>query len=118
MSCYEAYRPSDHLQFNEDGSVEAANVSGGGMRVQSQHGYETIRTMGLDRHPLRNERRGPVEDVHEALRRFAEGNDAESVSDLCRLGDARRPFAGVVRAIVEQQLEMSWDEFLAGFATS
>jgi hypothetical protein len=36
LSCYTGQRPSEHLQFNHDGSVEPAN--------RSRHGYETIRT--------------------------------------------------------------------------
>jgi hypothetical protein len=108
MHCYGSTRPGQHLQFNPDGSVEA--------RGGSRHGRETIRTVGLDRDPLRQERRHVAEDVFECLRRWADGDEAqqaEALRDLLRLGKEDRPFAGVARAIVEQRVDMSWEELVA-----
>jgi hypothetical protein len=55
LHCYRTLRPSDYLQFNADGTVEA--------RDESRHGQETIRTVGLYRDPLCDERRAVAEDV-------------------------------------------------------
>jgi hypothetical protein len=110
LSCYTGQRPSEHFQFNQDGSVEPANGS--------RHGYETIRTVGLDRDPLRLERCHPALDTHEALRQLADGEEVEAVRSLRRLGDDKRPFAGVVRAIVEQRLELRWGDFLTTFVST
>jgi hypothetical protein len=106
LSCYGPLRPSEHLQFNEDGTVEARNGS--------RYGHETIRTVGLHREPLRDEREDVTRDVYEALRELAEGTEG-AVRALCRLGGEGRSFSGVARAVVEQELEMSWDEFVATF---
>jgi len=108
LQCYRPLRPSDHLQFNEDGTVEVRNGS--------RYGFETIRTVGLYREPLRDEREAPARDAYDALRRLADGDEERAVRDLKRLGHEKRAFAGVVRAIVEQQLAETWEEFLAMFA--
>ncbi|MFT3764185.1 MAG: hypothetical protein QM820_01490 [Minicystis sp.] len=103
LSCYGKLRPSEHLLFNADGTVEA--------RSGSRYGYETIRTVGLYRDPLCNERKAVAEDAHDLVREFADGDEA-ALHRLRRMGAASRPFAGVVRAIAEQQFGMAWEEVL------
>jgi len=107
LSCYRALRPSEHLQWNPDGTVEPWNGS--------RYGHETIRTLGLHREPLCDERRHVTEDVFHLLEQIADGDDAQqskAVRDLRRLGNEHRPFAGVARAVVEQNLELRWGDFL------
>ena len=111
MNCYRSLRPSEHLKFNPNGTVEP----------RSRYGHETIRTVGLNREPLRDEREAVTRDAYEQLRRLAVGDKAQqdtAVRDLHRIGDEGRAFAGVARTIVEQNLEMSWEEFLCTFATT
>ncbi len=113
MNCYRLLQPSDHLQFNGDGTVEARNGS--------TYGLETIRTLGLYREPLRDERADVARDVYELLREFATGGSTQqqdAIRDLCRIANENRPFAGVARAIVEQQLGMQWEQFSASFAST
>jgi len=107
MHCYGDQLPSEHLEFGADGSVQAL----GG----SQYGFETIRTVNLDRDSLRQQRRAVAEDVFECIRQFAEGDEsqqAEAIQGLRRLGNKARPFAGVARAIVEWHVEMTWEDFI------
>jgi hypothetical protein len=101
--------PTKHLKFNEDGSVEP--------RRGSRFGRETIRTVGLHRVALVQERRDATErafeNVREASRQLEEGVAAANntgYKDLHRMGQAGRPFAGVVRAIIWQQLKVTWDQ--------
>jgi hypothetical protein len=107
MNCYRLLRPSEHLQFNEDGTVEAF--------AGSRYGYETIRTVGLYRDPLRGERVEKTRRTYEALKNYADGDDAQrqtAINDLRSLGAIDYAFAGVVRSIVEQFLGEPWDEFI------
>lgn len=101
--------PAVHLHFNEDGSVEPWR--------NSRRGLETIKTVGLDRPSLRVFRRFPVSDAYQAIRELADaratGNSAaedRAVRDLARLGESGRQFAGCVRAIVRQELGLTWDK--------
>lgn len=107
LHCYQKLRPSEHLQWNADGTVEP--------RGDSRHGFETIRTVGLHRDPLCVERKAVAEDVFESIQRWADGDAAQQKTaerDLLRLGSDTRPFAGVARAIVEQQLGLPWEDFV------
>lgn len=106
LHCYRSdARPSEHLKFNADGSVEAF--------TGSAHGWETIRTVGLDRQHLRTLRGREAGRAHDAVDKFEEGEQASARRDLLRLGAVERPFAGVVRAIVEQRLGVHWEVFAA-----
>ncbi len=100
--------PAKHLKFNEDGSVEPLRGS--------RYGRETIRTVGLYRTALVQERSDATqrafENVREASRQLDQGvatEDNTGYKDLHRMGQAGRPFAGVVRAIVRQQLKVTWE---------
>lgn len=107
MSCYRSLRPSEHLVFHADGRVEAFEGS--------RYGYETIRTVGLYREPLRDAREEKTIRTYEALKLYADGDDAQrqtAIDDLRRLGSAKYVFAGVVRSIVEQVLDESWEDFI------
>jgi hypothetical protein len=101
--------PAVHLRFNEDGSVEPWR--------SSRRGLETIKTVGLDRPSIRVFRRFPVSDAYQAIRELADaranGNAAaedRALRDLARLGESGRQFSGCVRAIVRQELGLTWDQ--------
>lgn len=107
LHCYRGRRPSEHLRFNSDGSIEPVN--------SSRYGYETIRTVGLYRHSLEKERFPIALRVYDALFEYAQGDAARrhrAVRDLQGLGRADRAFGGVARAIVEDQTGVSWEEFV------
>lgn len=108
LCCYSALRPSDHIQFNADGTVEPWKGS--------SYGYETIRTVGLYREALCDERKAVAEDVFYALGQLAEGDEASAIPSLKRFGNEDRPFAGVARAMVEQNTGMLWEDFLVLYA--
>jgi hypothetical protein len=109
LNPFDGPHPAKHLRFNDDGSVEPWK--------NSRHGRETIKTVGLDRPSIRMYRRGAVSDAREAIRELAEakaaGDEAaqkRAVRDLVRLGQAERMYAGCVRAMAEQDLELSWEK--------
>lgn len=108
LSCYCPRRPSDHLQFNRDGTVEVRNGS--------EHGRETIRTVGLDRTELRDLREEVTLRVYDILGEYGSGEDA-AIDELLKLGAEKHSFAGVTRAIVEQQMEMTWEDFVGTFSS-
>jgi len=106
--------PAAHLKFNEDGSVEPV--------LGSQHGMETIRTVGLYRTALVQERSDATQrafqNVREASHELDRGVASEVNTGLKdhRMGQAGRPFAGAVRAIIRQQLNVTWEELNTIFA--
>ena len=100
--------PAKHLKFNQDGSVEPLRGS--------RYGRETIRTVGLHRTALVLERFDVTErafvSVDQASRQVDLGvptADNTGFKDLHRMGQAGRPFAGAVRAIIRQQLRVTWE---------
>lgn len=102
-------RPSRHLRFDELGQVQA--------KPESVHGFETVRTLGLDRESLRHSREEKARKTFHILARL-EGASSPSVireciDDLIQLGNERFVHAGMVRIIVEQWLDVSWDELTA-----
>lgn len=111
LHCYSAEDPKKHLRFNADGSVEAM--------PGSVHGWETRKTCGLYREQLRIAREEKANRAYYIAERLkslrAEGLEGSpawtrEVEDLKHMGTERFDFAGVVRIIVEQELEMTWEE--------
>jgi len=100
--------PRDHLQFGSMGEISPRN--------SSDHGRETIRTIGLDRPSLREQRRPLAAKIHKKIDALA-GASAERRREL--LGDIRdegaitAPFCGMVRAIFEQRVGISWAQLEA-----
>lgn len=111
LNCYDARRrPAEHLRFDDDGGVEPHHGS--------VHGWETIRTCGLNREDLQRARAGLAARAYECARDIEHHleDDAlwrRTVRDLRRLGEPHQRFAGVVRSIVEQELGMAWEELMA-----
>ncbi len=97
--------PGGHLQFSAAGTVEP--------RDRSPVGFETIRTLGLDRKPLRDARQSKAEDAFRTAHRLMEATGEafdEHLEDLLRLGRADLEYSGMVRIIVQQELGLTWDE--------
>lgn len=96
--------PSAHLRFDWWGNVEAAD----GSKV----GYETIRTLGLDRDSLREAREDVARTAHQLIRELrqaaSEEEKRELLSTIHDLGRARRPYAGMVRIIFEVETGDYW----------
>lgn len=111
LNPFGAKDPARHLQFDDLGFVKPRN--------SSQYGRETIRTCGLNRLALINERRPVAERtfaaVVDAQKRQLRGvSPARNIGlkDLHRMGQAG-PYAehpGMVRAIILAELEpLTWD---------
>ena len=103
---YGSESPSRHLRFTGLGQVEA--------RDRSRVGFETIRTLGLDRPQLQRDREEKAQRTHDCVRRLKE---AESVGDVRRIlrdvltmGSEAYPHAGMVRIVFEQETGLSWSD--------
>jgi len=107
---YGGETPSDHLLFDEQGWVEAAP----GSRI----GFETVRTLGLDREPLRWSREEKARKTTQLLNTLDRDPNSwrETLDDLVRLGDRRYVHAGMVRIMAERWLGLSWEELEASSA--
>ena len=112
LNPFEGPDPAKHLRFDESGAV--APLRG------SKRGLETIKTVGLNRPSLHLNRGQAVQDTLEVVRELA---DAQLVGDavgvkralrhLVGRGGEERLFAGVVRAVAQQQLKQSWTQIEA-----
>jgi hypothetical protein len=101
--------PAAHLQFNADGSVEP--------RKGSVFGRETIRTVGLHRANLVQERGYAVARAREAMGRAARAAQRgtpparnRALRELWDLGKPAAYFPGAVRSVIVQELALSWHD--------
>lgn len=97
--------PRDHLQYGELGEISARN--------DSDFGRETIRTLGLDRPSLREQRRALASKIHkkiDGLEGASVERRRELLGDILLEGDERQPFCGMVRAIFEQRVGITWQQ--------
>jgi hypothetical protein len=98
--------PVEHLSFGPLGEIKA--------RENSAHGRETIKICGLDRPSLTTRRREKAQKAHFLVRRIwnAQSDEAldEAMADLYEMGNVEYDFAGMVRAIFEQECLISWKE--------
>ena len=95
--------PSTHLQFDPLGQVEA--VPG------SRMGFETVRTLGLDREQLRGFREEKAKRIHALVCRLAtvEGEQLEeTVDDILDMGLPKSEYAGMVRIVFERETGLDW----------
>lgn len=101
--------PGSHLHFGDLGHFE--EVPG------SRKGFETIRTLGLNRERLSASRREQAQPVYQILatleRDPSEPARTTAIDDLLRLGDHRRRHAGTVRILTEQALGLAWTDLEA-----
>lgn len=105
--------PRDHFRWDEFGYV----------RGVSDVGAATIITCGLNRADLRKARFTKIGDVlaelgrfRDALARRAEFDARASARRLATFGHERAEFAGMVRQIIEDDLERAWEELDLGEA--
>ncbi len=103
--------PLEHLDMDNQGFILA--------RGGSAKGRATIDTCGLDRESLRKERERVAtlaakhaKRVLEAVAEVDHRRERENVKDLRDLGAPEQPWAGTVRAVVQRELGVVWDEFL------
>lgn len=106
---YGTINPADHLRFDDLGQIEA--------HQNSEFGRKTIQTCGLDRESLRSSREEKAKRTYRLVHRLkVEENPLEIrqiLEDFIALGDAEYIHSGMVRAIFEQEIEMSWAELAA-----
>lgn len=101
--------PKDHLEYGRLGEIKARTTPGG----QSRHGWETIRTLGLDRPSLRDQRATLAEKIHAKIDSLADAavpRRLELLGDVHLEGGDRQPLCGMVRSIFEQRTGMTWTE--------
>ncbi len=96
--------PATHIRFDWWGNVEAADGS--------EIGYETIRTLGLDRESLCESREDLARTVHQLIRELeratTDDEQQESLAAILRHGQPHRAHAGMVRVIFEIETGRSW----------
>ncbi|MCP4661944.1 MAG: hypothetical protein GY856_41605, partial [bacterium] len=97
--------PADHFRFGDQGSVEPKDGS--------PMGFETIRTLGLDRESLREFRKEKARRANWLVRSLREA-EAEAVDeildDILEMGHADYAHAGMVRIILKQEVDIDWSE--------
>jgi len=99
--------PKDHLEFGPLGEVKAKTTPAG----ISTYGWETIRTLGLDRPSLREQRRPVASKIHKKIDGLANATVArrlELLEDIHLDGTDDQVFCGMVRAIFEQRTGITW----------
>lgn len=88
------------------GQVEARN--------RSRVGFETIRTLGLDRPQLQRDREEKAQRTYACTRRLQAAETREDVSrilrDISTMGNERYPHAGMVRIVFEQLTGLPWPD--------
>ena len=99
--------PADHLEFDSIGQVNSLN--------DSKYGRSTIDTCGLDRDSLVRARFEKADSAYELLNEYAEAESVEErnrvVKRFIKMGRPEYSFAGMVRAIFKQKLQLSWSDY-------
>jgi len=104
LNCFDDSEPWAHLRFSELGQVEQ----------QTERGFETIRTCGLDRETLRAARQPYVKDAYdECMLLLQRPDDRDAIRRLVRAGAEHRIFASAVRSVARDLLGVSWHELEA-----
>jgi hypothetical protein len=101
--------PKDHLEFDSMGVAKPRNGS--------LWGAETIKTCGLNRPSLLENRRDVAARTHRRIddlpQLLVESELRRVLRDIHDDGIPRAPNCGMVRAIYEQRTNMSWDQLNA-----
>jgi hypothetical protein len=99
--------PADHITFRADGDVEPL----------TELGRETIRVLGLHRVGLVMWRRLVLENAYRAVadamaqqQRGAPVAKNSGLTDLHRMGRTNQLFPGAVRAVIRQQIDLTWED--------
>lgn len=97
--------PIEHFEFDDLGQVQALH--------DSQIGYETIVTCGLDRESLRSSRHEKAVRAFGLLRKLWGSATLDETTQILAefhdLGSAKWIHSGMVRCIFVQNTGMSWD---------
>lgn len=97
--------PKEHLEYGPMGEIFPKNGS--------DFGRETIRTLGLDRPSLREQRRALASKIHKKIDGLAGATIArrrELLDDIHEEGAETASFCGMVRAIFEQRVGITWQQ--------
>lgn len=103
--------PADHLRFDDLGFIEPKDGS--------KKGFETIRTLGLDREPLRDAREQQARKAFQLTRviksKLSSGGEeidgiVTELRESLDIGETECAFAGMVRVILEQELGLAWGD--------
>ncbi|MBL6448416.1 hypothetical protein JMN32_19035 [Fulvivirga sp. 29W222] len=99
---------SDHLSFTEAGLIKA--------KEGSRHGFETIRTCGLDRPSITDARSEKAKLAYSHILKWSATTSTELdqflANTILEFGNSENEFAGMVRIIFEEIVqEISWEEF-------
>jgi len=105
--------PAKHLEFLDTGSITPHR--------KSRHGYETIRTCGLDRPSLTVARFEKAQRAHQLLKdlaRHALGSieHDKALEDFYKMGKKQNDHSGMVRSIFEQNTGQKWSQLEKLFA--
>jgi hypothetical protein len=111
LNPYDTENPANHLRFDDLGQIEAKTDDAG---KTDSHGYETIRTCGLDRESLRDSRKEKAVRAYNLIVKLdkvtSEQQVLEIFKDFHSLGDEETIHSGMVRIIFEDYSGMSWDK--------
>ncbi|MFT3771429.1 MAG: hypothetical protein QM820_38940 [Minicystis sp.] len=103
LNPFEGEEPTAHLAFDRYGQIRPRNGS--------LHGWETIRTCGLDQESLRDRRADKARVAFQLIRELARTTGEEKRIARAKLHDMGRPsseFAGMVRSIFETETCCRW----------
>lgn len=99
--------PADHLEYTDIGQIKALN--------NSRYGKATIVTCGLDRPSLVQARNEKVTRAFELVNEYFEAKTKEErekvILQFLKLGKEEFIFAGMVRTIFKQKLNLSWGDW-------
>lgn len=99
---------SNHLSFTKAGLIKA--------KEGSKHGFETIRTCGLDRPSITGARSEKAKLAFSHILKWSTTTNTELdeflANTILEFGNAENEFAGMIRIIFEEIVqEVSWEEF-------
>ncbi|WP_373032387.1 hypothetical protein [Sulfurovum sp.] len=103
--------PYKHLKYNKYGFISARN--------KSILGINSINVYGLHRATLTDSREEKMANIYNAVLKYItaiqHGDDLgiqKSVVTLFKLGHKSRPFSSIVKSVLFDQVELSWESFM------
>jgi hypothetical protein len=101
LNCFDEPAPWRHFSYDR---------TTGAITEKTPRGLATIATCGLFRETLRQDRLEVIRDAERFCRRIADDPDEVNAwQDLVEIGGEDRAFAGAVRGVAEDLLELDWD---------
>ncbi|HWO18298.1 MAG TPA: hypothetical protein VNO30_05965 [Kofleriaceae bacterium] len=105
LNCFDHPAPWRHFSYN---------VTTGTIGWKTPEGRATVATCGLFRETLRQDRFEVIHDAERLCCRIADDpNEINAWLDLVEIGGEDRSFAGAVRGVAEDLLELNWEEIEA-----